>query len=212
MKTLDLLTLAVLYLLNFSSTKAQSPAYEKSMKEALSTLDSAHSQMAYSTTANRFEQIAQDRQQEWLPFYYAAYARLMTGISSQEEKQKDLRYMEALSLLEKAEEQQTNNSEIFALKGYIRYMQIALKPMERYQDSDVAEADLDMALALDPTNPRVYLIRGQNTFYTPQQYGGGKAAAKPLLVKAKALFEKSTDENMLYPHWGKERVDYLLQQ
>jgi hypothetical protein len=43
-------------------------------------------------------------------------------------------------------------------------------------------------------------------------YGGGKAMAKPLLEKAKELFDKETKTSVLKPHWGeKENLDYLKQ-
>ncbi len=75
-----------------------------------------------------------------------------------------------------------------------------------------AAASLDKAITLNPDNPRPYLVKGQNVFYTPAAFGGGKDVAKPLLEKAAAKFATFKPENEIAPDWGKERNNELLTQ
>jgi len=192
--------------------KAQSDVYLSAMKNGLANLDTLQSNNSFISAANTFERIAEAEPEEWLPLYYAAYTRLLGGVTAQNKDTQDALYDQALASLKKAEIIMPNNSEIYALKGYALYMKMAVDPMERYQSIASAEKELEKALAINPSNPRVYLIRGQNKFYTPETYGGGKDAAKPLLLKAKELFETSKPAHELDPHWGKERTLYLLNQ
>ena len=47
--------------------------------------------------------------------------------------------------------------------------------MNRYmQYGPIAEQALQKAIKLNPENPRIYLLQGQDKFYTPEQYGGSK--------------------------------------
>lgn len=52
-----------------------------------------------------------------------------------------------------------------------------------------AKTALDKANSLDSSNPRVLYLEASGALNTPEQYGGGKAKAKPLFVKALKLFK-----------------------
>ena len=69
-----------------------------------------------------------------------------------------------------------------------------------------------MAKKLDPENPRIYLLEGQDKFNTPEQFGGSKEEAKILFDKAKDLFEKAKPETSIHPSWGLTQVNYWLSQ
>jgi hypothetical protein len=43
---------------------------------------------------------------------------------------------------------------------------------------------LNKAKQLNPNNPRLYYLEGAGIFGTPEQFGGGKTKAKPVLQKA----------------------------
>ncbi len=53
-------------------------------------------------------------------------------------------------------------------------------------------AGMERAVKLSPTNPRVWLLRGINTFYTPPAFGGGPDRAIPMLAKAAELAAAET--------------------
>ncbi|MDQ6771111.1 MAG: tetratricopeptide repeat protein [Gemmatimonadota bacterium] len=67
------------------------------------------------------------------------------------------------------------------------------------------------ALAIGPNNPRVWLLRGIQSFYTPPEYGGGIPVAERQLNKAIELF--ATDNpTPPAPAWGKAEAYVWLGQ
>ncbi len=70
---------------------------------------------------------------------------------------------------------------------------------------------MNAALTLGPTNPRVWLLRGIQSFYTPIQYGGGLPVAESQLNRAIELF--ATDNPVPpAPSWGKAEAYVWLGQ
>lgn len=67
------------------------------------------------------------------------------------------------------------------------------------------------ALSIGPANPRVWLVRGQGSIFTPEEYGGGLKAAKEQLTKAVELFEKDAPKPG-EPTWGKAEAYAWLGQ
>ena len=90
---------------------------------------------------------------------------------------------------------------------------IAVDPQTRgMQYGPEAGRLLQEAEQLSPGNPRVTLLLGQNAFYTPTQWGGGKDKAKPLLEKAIQQFSTFMPATDISPNWGKGLAEYLLAQ
>ena len=186
--------------------------YESAMSSALQLLADAKGEADFIAAANRFEQIGQTATAEWTPVYYAAYCQLITGAIHQNAAEKDQFFDKALGLVEAAESRQAENSEIYALKGYVQFMQMSVDPQNRLDLIGKAETSLEKAMQLDPTNPRPYFIKGQNTFYTPEFFGGGAKAAKPLLEQAKEKFDAFSPAAKFTPNWGQAQCEQLLQQ
>jgi hypothetical protein len=66
------------------------------------------------------------------------------------------------------------------------------------------------ALALDSLNLRAYYVLGNNDYFTPQKYGGGKKV-EFYLKKALAISPKK-EEDTVSPTWGREESYVLLAQ
>jgi hypothetical protein len=95
----------------------------------------------------------------------------------------------------------------------IATLRLMADPMNRYmQYGPVAQEALETARKLNPENPRVYLLEGQDKFYTPEQFGGSKAEAKKLFELAIKKFETFKPANELDPDWGKPTTLYFLSQ
>lgn len=60
---------------------------------------------------------------------------------------------------------------------------------------------LKQAKYLDPENPRLAYLEGAGIFGTSEQFGGGKAKAKPVLEKAVASF-KAEKSKPMHPQWA----------
>lgn len=185
--------------------------YEKGMQKGLEMLTNATTIQATVDVTNYFERIAEANKSEWLPLYYAAYASLSVGFQQEKTEMKDEWYKKGIAFIERATSIKKDESELIALKGYLQLMYISNSPMLRapMQTGDAIEL-LDQAKALNPANPRPWLIQGQNTFHTPEFFGGGADKAKPLLEKASALYKTFIPSNSLMPVWGKDRSEKLL--
>jgi tetratricopeptide (TPR) repeat protein len=74
-----------------------------------------------------------------------------------------------------------------------------------------AQQELQAARATGPNNPRVWLLQGISSIYTPAQYGGGLSVAESQLRQAIALF--ATDHpTPPYPSWGRAEAYAWLGQ
>ena len=114
-------------------------------------------------------------------------------------------------LLTKAEELEKNNTEIFCLKKMYNSGRMMIDPVSRYMSYGIEAADaLKTAKSLNPENPRVYLLEGQDKFYTPEQYGGSKSEAKKLFEEAKKKFENFKSADSISPSWGMGQLNYFL--
>ena len=201
---------------------AQMPdKFVKAMEAKMTAIDTTISVQGLTDLANSFDRIAEAEKNQWLAYYYAAYcnatAGLMVGSSGDMMAAKadktDPYADKADNQIKKAEEMMKNNSEIFIVKKMIATLRMMGDPMNRFMTyGPEAQTMLDEAKKLDPNNPRVYLLEGQDKFFTPEQFGGSKDEAKVLFEKAKQLFESFKPGSTIHPNWGKSSVTYFLSQ
>lgn len=203
----------ILLLVSFSSfAQSGNPKLEEALKKGLALMNAARVQEDFHKSANYFERIAQVETKAWMPLYYAAYSNLVAGLENLDKNTRDNLWDKGLAEIEQANILSPDNSEIYALKGYLEYMKLSIDPQSRLKYMGQSAASLAQAKKINPDNPRIYLITGQNTLYTPDAFGGGKAKAKPILELAAAKFAIFKADNPLMPDWGAERVKVLLAQ
>lgn len=213
MKTLSkTFTLALIVFSLNTFAQSETGKFQMGMKKGLEMLGSAKGSDGFSSTANYFERVAQAEAKEWTPFYYAAYSNLIAGLTTTDKAIKDQYLDKALAEVEQADGLSPNNSEIYALKGYVQYIKLSVDPQARLAMMGASAASLAKAKTLNPENPRIYLISGQNTFYTPEAFGGGKAKAKAILETAAAKFAIFKPATPLEPNWGADQAKELLAQ
>jgi len=213
MKNLTSSFILLLVMISFNSfAQANNDKFQTGVKKGLDMLKTAESPADFLKTSNYFDRIAQVETKEWLPPYYAAYANLIAGLTSKDKSLQDQYYDKALLQINQADALSAENSEIYALKGYIQYMKMSIDPQARLSFMSASKTSLGKAQALNPENPRIYLINGQNTFYTPETFGGGKVKAKPILENAVAKFAIFKPASTIAPVWGAERAKTLLAQ
>lgn len=211
MKTLKS-TLLILFVLISGIASAQNEKYTAAMKKGTAMLDSAKDEQSFLAAANYFERIAGVETKQWLPNYYAAYANLVSALTSPDQSKKDGMFDKVLDEVSKADAIEPNNSEIYALKGYAQFMKMTINPQARLGLIGEANTSFAKAKALDPANPRPYFIAAQNTFYTPEAFGGGKSKAKPLLEEAAKKYTDFESKDSLAPDWGEKNCLALLEQ
>lgn len=198
------------------NASAQSDKYVKAMEEKVVALDTTRSAAGLQSLANAFERIAIAEKQQWLPYYYAALANINMGYGMTQSGNLagiDAVTDKAEALIAQAEALSSNNAEIFILKKMAHSLRFMVDPQSRYmQYAPMAQAAMEKAKALDPENPRIYLLEGQDKFYTPEQYGGSKTEAKKLFELAAQKYNNFKPASSIAPAWGKAINNYFLTQ
>ncbi len=200
---------------------SQSDKYIKAMEPKVAALDTTRSADALKDLANAFERIGDAEKTQWLPYYYAALANVDmgyalsgaatggTGTPSQIDPIAD----KAEDLLNKAEALSKDNAEIYIVKKMLATMRMAADPQNRYMKyGPIASQALDTAKKISPDNPRVFLLEGEDKYFTPEQFGGNKEEAKKLFEEAVQKFDSFKPESNIAPHWGLSTTQYFLSQ
>jgi hypothetical protein len=215
-KVVLFLTLTLAGLASF----AQSEKYTKAMQEKVIAVDTTRTPDALKELSASFERIAEAEKNQWLPYYYAAFTQISAGyMTSGGQTGKNMSEVydpladKAEQLLTKAEALSKDNSEIYVVKKMIASLRMMADPMNRYMKyGPAAQQALETARKLNPENPRIYLLEGQDKFFTPEQYGGSKTKAKELFEEALKKYDAFKPATALDPNWGKANAKYFLSQ
>lgn len=196
---------------SFAQTKENS-GYNEAMLGLLNKLNKAEKPEALTAVKNGFLRVAAIDSTQWLPFYYAAYAGILETYRLQGDAV-DKVLDEVDRYLEKATRLTKNLDEVLVLQSWAASARIMVNPMTRGAKYGMQSSNfLSRAQGINPSNPRIYFLKGQNAFYTPEQFGGGKKIALENLTLAQQLYGKFKLENDLMPNWGKEETDKRLKE
>lgn len=194
-----------------TSVKAQDPTMEESLKSTFVQFDGSMELSAMMPLSAQFDLIANKYSNEWVPQYYAAYAKVSMTYFELDVKRKDLLLDEADAFLQKIIDLKVDNDEVYILTAMIANARLAVDPQKRYKKyGEIFDASLKKAKEINPENPRIYYLKGVALFYTPKMFGGGGKTAKPYLDKAKGFFAKADKSTILKPYWGEPQTDYHL--
>jgi hypothetical protein len=189
-------------------------SYKEAMIENIDKMNKTQDPAVLVELANAFDRIAQKETSEWLPLYYSAFSNISVTFFNQQ-----LTTEEKVKIFDKAQQKvdealkiTDKESEIYVLQAMIFQMRISTDQPNAYQYTMKINEALGRAETLDAKNPRIPYLRGTTLFYTPAQYGGGPATAKPLLEKAAQLFSSADTSNPLLPTWGAYHNNMVLQQ
>ena len=205
---------------------AQSDKYMDAMKKNLESFRADSTQDHWETMAASFQRIGDAEKTQWLPYYWSAMSLATEGwmYFPNEKGQTAVKTADLSSavatmatrikdMTDKAEALATSDtakSEIYTIRNMAATQQMLVDPQSRYMTFGAeAGQDLDKAMTLNPNNPRVYYLKGMSLFGTPEQFGGGKAVAKPMFQKAVDL-GKAEEQKPLYPHWGLDMSEAML--
>jgi hypothetical protein len=202
-------------LFSMIAANAQTEKFVSAMEPKVAALDTTRDLTALTELANSFERIAAAEKTQWLPFYYAALCNVNLGYVNAQTGNVgvvDALADKAETLLKSAEASTADNSEIHCLKKMIITLRVMVDPQNRYQDLSKATEELELAKKLNPENPRVYLLEGQDKFYTPEQFGGSKTEAKKLFNEAVRKYETFKPASTIDPYWGAGQAKYFASQ
>lgn len=193
---------------------AQSEKYVSAMKKNLALFDSTKTTEQFQALAASFERIGDAEKTEWLPYYYAGLALLSPGWQDSK-VDKDANAEKIKAICDKAEaiaKESADKSEVLTLRNMVATQQMLVDPQNRWMTyGQEAGGYLAKAKELNAANPRLAYLEAASVFGMPEQFGGGKAKAKPLLEKAIALYNNEKAKPM-YPDWGKKQAEDMLAQ
>lgn len=204
------MTLSLFFTMTLS---AQTP-YEKAMSSKVLLVEKEQSTESLTALANDFRRIADKEKTQWLPYYYAAFSTIQKGRLMMRQgnmSELDAVASEAQKHLDLAMNLQTENAENYILQKMIHGLKMMVNPQERYMtEGPLAENALQKAKALDPLNPRVTLMQAEDTYFTPEQFGGSKTKGLELFQKALDQYAQYKSPSNLHPSWGKPQAEYFL--
>lgn len=207
------IVLAIFLATFITSAFAQSERYTAAMQKNLEAIATAATPADMHDLSNAFERIADAEKTQWLPYYYAAMTEVLNGFMTTDKSGADAIADRAELLINKADALEPNNSEISCIKSMIASLRMMVNPMQRWQQyGTISTQMIEAAKQQDPTNPRPYALMAQNLFYTPAQFGGGCATAKPIAEEGQKLLSTFKPKTALHPVWGKTQFDMVLSQ
>ncbi|MCQ9635028.1 hypothetical protein MP477_08695 [Chryseobacterium sp. WG23] len=189
--------------------------YEKIMTEKIGRIETCKTPEDFQVLANDFERIGSKESSQWLPPYYAAFSQIqkgrvmmrngnmqeLDGVASQAEK-----YLGLAQSLAGAD-----NAEIHLLKKMAFSLRMMVNPSQRFMtDGARASEELNIAEKLDAANPRVALIKAEDIYFTPEQYGGSKTKGLEMFKEALAKFNNYKPRTALDPNWGRSEAEYFI--
>lgn len=203
MKNIKLLPILLLVLVSSHVFAQSENRYEKALQTSITALYEAKDVEALQQVANKLERISQAETNEWLPSYYLAYAYLQMAAKSTSGNNE--RYLElSQQQLDKLQQMEPANSEVLSLQGYKHMLYLAADPANRGADYTPRTMEaFQRAIALDPNNPRAYLLMGQMQYGTASFFGSSTHEACQMLQRGIQLIEQEEDDDLL-PRWGKK--------
>jgi hypothetical protein len=213
MNTVKNLVLSLVLNLTGINAFAQT-AYEKAMSDKVAKVQKSSNADELGALSNDFSRIALKENKEWLPQYYAAFADIQKGrILMRDQKLSELDALadDAQKHIDLAKALSPNNVELTILEKMTHSLRMMVDPQSRFMsEGSLAAGLLADAEKMDPENPRITLIKAEDTYYTPEEYGGSKEKGIELFKKAQAQFAVYKTPSALSPSWGKAEADYFL--
>lgn len=210
----NLILIAILLFVSFTAF-AQS-AYDKIMAEKISKIETHMTTDDFAALANDFDRIGTKEVKQWQPYYFAAFSTIQKGRLLMRENnlsELDVIASQADKYITKAEELSPNNAEIYILKKMSASLKMMVDPMSRFMTfGQEAQQHLAKAKSLDAENPRITLLEAEDTYFTPEQFGGSKTKGIELFKKALAQFGTYKPKTNLNPNWGRPEAEYFINQ
>lgn len=209
MKKLFLTTLLAISVSTFAQT-----AFDKVMTEKITKMEQAQTPEELTALSNDFARIGDKEKTQWLPYYYAAHSSIEKGrklMRTGKLTELDAIAAEAQTNLDKASALSKDNAENMILQKMIHSMKMMVDPQARFMSEGMLAADaLSKAAKLDPENPRISLLQAEDTYFTPEQFGGSKTKGLELFQKSLDQFKVYKPKTALDPNWGKGEAEYFL--
>lgn len=186
---------------------SQKPEYYKAMGETLSQFSNCKTIEDYQSLGYKFNLIAQNEKEEWLPFYYHAHCYILISFMEQQPEKRDAYLDIAEKSIVAMMELAPQESEAHALQSMFYTGRLVVNPVARGQEySMLSSNSVNKAVAIDPTNPRARLIQIQLGMGTAQFFGGDTKRFCKDAVDLVDTWDNYKIKSPLHPSWGKEQA------
>jgi len=209
-KTILTLFILIAGLMSFTSIYADD--YSNAMLKAIKKMDEAadkNDKAAMLKVRGDFERILQLKKNEWMVNYYLGFVDYMLSRTATEEKNNDdvKKYTESsISLFDKSTDGNDQFADAFIMKMAAQGNRWQYEPNKMNDIIAKTQEAKDIAMKLEPENPRYYLVDGYMTFYTPESFGGGVDKAQPMFEKAWEYSKTYKPKDETYPNWGNDQA------
>ena len=194
--------LVLFLLLSFPIFAFQAQTLEEKLTALFLEFDTTQVFSAKMAASSKLELLANMESENYAVNYYAAYSKAMISYMEKDKDRKDMFLDVADSFLEKVKQLQPKNEETFILSALLANARLVVDGGSRWKkQGDIFNANMDAAIAINPTNPRIYHLKGVALYYTPKMFGGGAKNALEYLEKAKTMFVNQVNGNILLPYW-----------
>ena len=191
--------------------------FDKAMKKAKKNLTTAMYKYDASLllkSRGEFERILQLKEKTWLVNYYIALAdyNLATTSMLSENKSDLQKYTESgIAVINKSIDEYPEFADAYVLLEALNFNRWQYE-QEKMQEILAATSSADeSASKLDKNNPRLLMLNGMASFYTPEAFGGGIDKAMPKFQSSIDAFKTRKEIDELYPEWGNDlAVGYMI--
>lgn len=190
--------------------KIHDSQFSSAVKTAIDLMDKAVETAQMQQAATTFSQLADKYPTEWLAPYYAAYSYTLLSFLEKNISLKDEYLGQGQAMLDRAKALSPNNAEILVAQTYLYQMRVQVDPSNRAASyGTLAQLALEDAEKLDVNNPRIYYLRAQNLFLSPESAGGGLAKACFVAKIALQKYQNYPAKSEIAPKWGEAMTNYM---
>ena len=181
--------------------------YEPEMKQAFMLWEDGKANEASA----RFERIAENHTNNWLPNYYVALVNTTKAFETADSVKFTALLAKAQSVLDMEMNKDPRNVELLIMQAMIHTARIANDPMSYGQSlSPVVWQLYKKAESIDPTNPRLVYSKARFEFGTAQFQGTDIQPICNQIEQSLELFNNFKPESPFHPHWGKQQAEETL--
>ncbi len=183
--------------------------FVKTMKSKIDAMNKVKNSVALLRFAQDFEAIAKKYPEQWEAEYYTAYCFNLMAYGGRDSIQRDAAIEHAQMAIDRAKKISAKNPELMLLQAYIYQMTLDINPTTRQKRYDPLVRDfIRKAKELDETNPRIYFLQAQRSFFSPDNKNGLDDSC-PIVQQAIIRYATYESDNELTPIWGEAETDYM---
>jgi hypothetical protein len=188
--------------------QAQFNSYVKNLEAAVQLFDKSQTKENYELVYSKMEEISKQAPNEWLPAYYASIIKARMALKKMGNP--DALADQAIQWLNYTKSKH-NSDEVLCLESLVYSSKMSINPVFRWKAYEARiNKPLEQAMALNKNNPRSYILKANIIYKMPILFGGGCADARPLIQKAKIIFDTQKEEFNIMPHWGRPLLNDLM--